>query len=123
MRIKGFLAILLLVMVVVFFLYIVKTGKQEQLPGQIEAFSSMKDKLTRANLNTLEKEIISYIAQAGETPKILNDLDRFHMISAARVDAWGKAIKYERISEERFRLISAGKDNLFKTEDDIILEY
>ena len=123
MRIKGFLAILLLVMVVVFFLYIVKTGKQEQLPGQIEAFSSMKDKLTRTNLKTLEKEITSYIVQTGETPEILNDLDRFHLISAARVDAWGKAIKYERLSEERFRLISAGKDKLFKTEDDIIVEY
>ncbi len=123
MRIKGFLAILLLVMVVVFFLYIVKTGKQEQLPGQIEAFSSMKDKLTRANLKTLEKEITYYIVQAGETPRVLDDLDRFHLISAAREDAWGKPIKYERLSEERFRLISAGKDKLFKTEDDIILEY
>lgn len=123
MRVKGFLAILLLVILVVFFLYIVKTGKHEQLPGQIEAFEGMKDKLTRANLKTLEKEITSYMAQSGESPRVLSDLDRFHLISAARVDAWGKAIKYERMSEERFRLISAGKDKLFKTEDDIILEY
>jgi len=123
MRIKGFLAIILLVMVVVFFLYVIKAGKHEQLPGQIEAFDSMKAKLTRTNLKTLERVIISYIAQAGETPQTLKDLDRFHLIAAARVDAWGKAIKYERLSEARFRLVSAGKDRRFKTEDDITSEY
>lgn len=123
MRIKGFLAILLLVIVVVFFLYVIKAGKHEQLPGQIEAFDSMKDKLTRTNLKTLERMITSYIAEVGETPRTLKDLDKFHLISAARVDAWGKAIKYERLSETRFRLVSAGKDRLFKTDDDIISEY
>ena len=123
MRIKGFLAILLLVVVVVFFLYVIKAGNQQQLPAQIEAFDSMKDKLTRTNLVTLERVITSYMAQAGETPRTLKDLDRFHLISAARVDAWGKAIKYERLSESRFRLVSAGKDRLFKTDDDIISEY
>lgn len=123
MRIKGFLAIILLVMVVVFFLYVIKAGKHEQLPGQIEAFDSMKDKLTRTNLKTLERVIISYTAQAGETPQTLKDLDSLHLIAAARVDAWGKAIKYERLSEARFRLVSAGKDRRFKTEDDITAEY
>lgn len=104
-------------------MYVMKAGNQKQLPAQIEAFGSMKDKLTRTNLKTLEKVITSYIAQVGETPRTLKDLDRFHLISAARVDAWGKAIKYERLSESRFRLVSAGKDRLFKTDDDIISEY
>ncbi len=123
MRIKGFLAILLLVMLVVFFLYVIKAGKHGQLPGQIEAFNSMKDKLTRTNLKTLERVIISHIAQKGETPQKLQDLDKFHLISAARVDAWGTIIKYKKLSETRFQLISAGKDRRFKTEDDITSEY
>lgn len=123
MKIKGFLALLMLVVIVVYFLFIFKAGKQEQLPRQIEAFQSMKDKLTRTNMTTLERIITTYIAQEGKAPKSLDDLGSLYILPTARVDAWGTAIRYERISDSRFRLISPGKDRLFNTEDDIIMEY
>jgi Ca2+/Na+ antiporter len=122
MKIKGFLVLLILTAVVVYFLFIFKSGKQEQLPGQIEAFQSMKEKLTKTNMATLERVITSYIANEGRAPETLDDLENYYLLPSARVDAWRTAIKYERISDSRFRLISAGRDRLFKTEDDIIIE-
>lgn len=114
---------LILAAIVVYFLFIFKAGKQEQLPGQIEAFQSMKEKLTKTNMTTMERVITSYIAQEGRVPKTLHDLQDFYLLPSARVDAWNTAIKYERVSDFRFRLISAGRDRIFKTEDDIIVEY
>jgi hypothetical protein len=37
-------------------------------------------------------------------------------------DSWGNKIKYERISDENYRLISAGKDKIFDTDDDIVIK-
>lgn len=123
MKIKGFLVLLILVAILVYFLFIFKSGKQEQLPGQIEAFQSMKEKLTRTNMATLERTITLYIAQEGKVPETLDALENFYPLTSAKFDAWGMTIKYEIISDSRFRLISAGRDRLFKTEDDIIMEY
>ena len=123
MKIKGFLVLLILVAVLVYFLFIFKSGKQEQLPGQIEAFQSMKEKLTRTNMAALEKAITFFIAREGKVPETLDALENFYPLTSAKFDAWGTAIKYETISDSRFRLVSAGRDRLFKTEDDITIEY
>ena len=123
MKIKGFLVLLILVAILVYFLFIFKSGKQEQLPGQIEAFQSMREKLTRANMTTLERVVTAYIAREEKAPGTLDDLENYYLLPSAKVDAWGTAIKYEAISDSRFRLVSAGRDRLFKTEDDIVMEY
>jgi len=122
MRIKGFLAILLLVSVIVFFLYIVKSGEQEQIKESVSAFSRAKVKLTSTNLKALQKEVVSYIAEHGVTPDSLADIRSTYPLTS-RSDAWGKRIKYESRSDLKFRLTSAGPDDLFGTEDDISLEY
>ncbi len=122
MKIKGFLVLLILVGILVYFLFIFKSGKQEQLPGQVEAFQSMKEKLTRTNMVTLERAITLYIAKENKVPETIDALESFYPLTSARFDAWGTAIKYEIISDSRFRLTSAGRDRLFKTEDDIVIE-
>ncbi len=122
MRIKGFLALFLLVVIIVFFLFVVRAGKQKQLPGEIESFNDMKYKLTKTNMATLEKLITTYIANEGHPPNSLKDLQGLYVISAAGVDAWGTAIKYERISASDFKLISAGRDRVFNTKDDIVVK-
>ncbi|MFQ6109530.1 MAG: hypothetical protein ACE5L7_08270 [Candidatus Aminicenantales bacterium] len=122
MKLKGFLVLLILAAVIVYFLFLFKAGRHEQLPQQIEAFQSMKEKLTRTNMTTLQRVITNYIAQEGKTPVSLDDLAKLYIIPSARVDAWGKVIKYERLSDSRFRLVSAGTDRVFETEDDIVIE-
>lgn len=122
MKIKGFLALFLLVVVIVFFLFVLRAGKQKQLPGEIESFNQVKYKLTKANMTTLERLITTYIANEGHPPNSLRDLQGLYVISAARVDAWGTAIKYEKVSDSDFQLISAGRDRVFNTKDDIVLK-
>ncbi len=123
MKIRGFMVIILLVALVVFFLYTIKSGGKKDIPEQIEAFSSAKQKLTETNISSLEKEILSYIVSYGTTPKSLDDIRFSPAITTGKWDAWGNKIKYERLSDENFRLTSSGHDGIFGTQDDIVKEY
>jgi len=123
MKIRGFMAILLLVAVVVFFLYTLKSGGNKDIPEQIAAFSSTKQKLTETNLSSLQKEVLAYIVNNGTAPQNLDDIRFSSALTTGKWDAWGNKIKYERLSEESFRLTSAGHDGTFGTKDDIISEY
>ena len=122
MKIKGFLVIFLLVVMVVVFLYVLKPGGKSRLEEQVDAFAEVKQKTTRTNLTSLEKAIDFYIAQNGKVPKDLKEMQTFSRSVYVDTDAWGNKIKYERISDENYRLISAGKDKTFNTDDDIIIK-
>jgi len=123
MKIRGFLVLLILVLVLVYFLWIAKSGGKEQVVEKVETFNKVKVKLTRANMATLERAITSFIAREGRTPKNLKELRAFHVLMTGKLDAWGTVINYERLSDDNFRLISAGGDRVFNTEDDIVLNY
>jgi len=122
MKIKGFLVIFILVVVIVFFLYVVKQGGKSQLKEQVDAFAEVKEKTTRTNLNSLEKAIDIFIAQNGRVPKDLKEIQTFSRSVYMDTDSWGNKIKYERISDSGYRLISAGKDKIFQTDDDIVVK-
>ena len=122
MKIKGFLVIIVLTAGIVYFLWMMKGGK-EQMVEEVKAYSEVKLELTKANMSTLRQAIISFIAQEGRTPESLKELKGFHGPLGANLDAWGTSIKYERLSDEDFRLISAGKDKVFNTPDDIVIDY
>ena len=123
MKIRGFMAILLLVAIVVFFLYTLKSGGDKDIPDKIAAFSSTKQKLTETNLSSLQKEILSYIVSHGTAPQSLDDIRFSAALTTGKWDAWGRKIKYERLSDENFKLTSAGFDGTFGTDDDIVKEY
>lgn len=122
MKIRGFLAVLVLAAVVVYFLWIAKAGK-DKVVEEVKVFSDTKMKLTVANMSSLAREIQSYIAMEGRTPKSLKEFRGLRTMPISALDAWGKAIKYERLSDEDFRLISAGADGEFDTSDDIAKDY
>lgn len=122
MKIRGFLVMLLLVSILVYFIWFAKTG-EEIIPEQIKKFDATKDKLTRTNMTSLNRLIDYFIATQGRTPKDLQELMRSQGIAGAQYDGWGKVMKYEKISDENFRLVSAGHDGTFNTEDDIVVEY
>jgi hypothetical protein len=119
---KGFLVIFLLVVIVVFFLYVVKRGGKSHIKEQVDAFAEVKDKTTRTNMSSLEKAIDIFIAQNGRVPKDLREIQTFSRSVYVDTDSWGNKIKYERISDENYRLISAGKDKIFDTDDDIVIK-
>ncbi len=123
MKIRGFLALLVLVLAIVYFLWIVKARKESNVVEEIRAFNKAKFNVTKANMTTLKSTIISFIAEEGRTPMSLEELQTFRPQISGMIDVWGTKIKYVRVSDLRFRLISAGKDRVFKTEDDIALDY
>ena len=121
MKIKGFLVIFLLVVILVFFLYVVKRDGKSRLEGQVDAFAEVKEETTRTNLSSLEKAIDIFIAQNGRIPDDLKEIQTFGRSVYVDTDSWGNKIKYEKISDANFRLISAGKDKTFNTDDDIVI--
>ena len=54
MKIRGFLVILMLAAIIVFFLYTMKSGGEKDIPEQIEAFSRAKEK-NRVKIAEAEK--------------------------------------------------------------------
>lgn len=123
MKAKGFLAILLLAVVIIFFLYLVKGKKQEHIKESVEAFSQAKQTLTETNMKTLQRVVTSFTAEKGQVPESLDELQMNVPLITGKLDGWGREIRYQKLDELRFRLTSAGHDGTFDTEDDIVVEY
>ena len=123
MRFRGFMVILLLVMVITFYLYIVKTGEHEAIQETVSAFDRAKHQLTETNMKSLERLIILYTAEHGAFPARLEDVSSLGSMTTGNKDAWGRKFKYERLSDLKFRLTSSGADLQFGTEDDISKEF
>lgn len=119
---KGFLAVFIVATAIVFLLWVAKTGKQRIIP-EVEKYRQAELELTKVNMTSLERVIVGFIAEEGRTPNDLRELRALRALLSANLDAWGTAIKYERLSDENFRLISAGKDKAFNTSDDIVLNH
>ena len=122
MKIRGFLVVLVLAAVAVYFLWIAKTGEKQVLE-KVEMFSKVKQEVTKINMDSLSKDILTFVTQEGRTPKDFKELRKYHALLPVGLDGWGTAIKYERLSSDDFRLISAGKDKTFNTSDDIVIDY
>lgn len=123
MKIRGFMAILLMASVIVLALYIVKTGEKGMIEEKVSAFDRAKHQLTEVNMQSLERLITMYSAQHGDLPKSLDDLSVLGPMTTGKKDAWSREFKYEGISDLNFRLTSSGPDLRFGTEDDIVKEF
>jgi hypothetical protein len=122
MKLRGLLVLLVLGAGIVFLLWMMKGGK-EQVPREVKAYGEIRLEMTKANMATLKTTIFMFITEQGRTPKNLEELKAFNRQLGANLDAWGTAIRYEKLSDENFSLISAGGDRLFNTPDDIVLRY
>jgi len=123
MRAKGLMTAFVLVPAIVYLLWFTKTGKKTNLEMVVDRGLQAQAELTKVNMQSLQKIVLTYIANEGQTPKTLQDLRTAGLLMAGAVDAWGKSVRYERISDSSFRLTSTGKDGLLATADDIVLEY
>ncbi len=131
MKIRGFLIIIVLAAGLLYLLWMNQGGKEqlpkqggkEQLPLPVRAYRAAELQSTKANMQSLRTEIFMFSAEEGRTPKDLKELKEYSGRPGADLDAWGTTIRYKRLSDEHFRLISAGKDRTFNTADDLVLEY
>jgi hypothetical protein len=121
-KFRGFLAIVIISVAVVYFLWVAKAGKDKVIE-EVKAFSGAKLQLTQANMTNLAKEIQTFMAMQGRAPSNIKEIQMLRRIPLGILDNWGTTVKYEKQSDEDFRLISAGPDRTFGTEDDIIKDY
>lgn len=124
MKIRGLLIGVLLAMVAVYFIFFTKVADDKGgLEIEVDKYLQTKIKLTAVNLESLSREVLSYAAEGDGLPDTLEALRRFHPTAGALPDAWGRKIRYERLSDSSFRLRSAGPDGAFETEDDIVKDF
>jgi len=122
MKMRGFLVLFIVACAVVYLLWMARTGKEKTLKD-VKAYDQTQVELTKVNMTGLRQAVETFIAQEGRTPENLKEMQRINPVPVVSLDAWGTAIKYERLSDDNFRLTSAGKDKAFGTSDDIIITY
>ena len=123
MKLRGFLVIIILGAAIYLVLHYVESGADSDLPEKIQSINRVGDTTTEMNMKTLQREIVSFMTEFGDTPQ---NLERIHMTKPwlkGMADAWGTPFDYRRVDDSRFILRSAGKDMKFDTADDIVLEY
>jgi len=125
MKFRGLLIGLLLVLVAVYAIFFTKTqkGGKAGLEIMVDKYLESKITLTEANIGALSREILSFAAEGEGLPENLGALRRFHPTAGSTPDAWGRSIRYERLSDSSFRLRSAGPDGVFDTADDIVRDF
>lgn len=125
MKIRGLLIIVMLGAVVVYFIYFAKMGNDKGvLQTEVEQFAKTKVKLTEVNMESLARVILGYATGEQGLPEDLKQFQRSRpSLGMGLLDAWGRAIKYEKISDTAFRLRSAGPDGVYDTADDIVKEF
>jgi hypothetical protein len=122
MKFRGLTLILLIGAALVFFLYVMKTEDKENIKEQVGMFSTAKTKLTKSNMEQAKKMIIAFVSVNGRLPDDLRQMKNMNPMFTGGFDAWGNVVKFEKLSNDNFRLRSSGPDQIFQTEDDIIVE-
>jgi hypothetical protein len=123
MRIRGLFIGLILALLVVYLLWFVKTGKKSRIEKVVDRYTEAKIDLTRVSMASLEKVIVTFMGSEGRAPESLQELRSLRIGLSAAIDGWGRNIRYEKLSDSSFRMLSAGQDGIFDTSDDIVSEY
>jgi hypothetical protein len=124
MKFRGMIIGVLLALVAGYFIFFAKVADHKGgLAIEVDKYLEAKIKLTGVNLESLSREVLSYAAEGDGLPDSLQALRRFHPTAGALPDAWGKLIRYEKLSDSSFRLRSAGPDGVFETADDIVKDF
>jgi hypothetical protein len=124
MKIRGLLIGILLAMVAAYFIFFTKVADDKGgLEIMVDKYLQAKIDLTAVNLESISRQVLTYAADGQGLPESLDVLGRSRPMGAAVLDAWGRKIRYERLSDTSFRLRSAGPDGSFETEDDIVKDF
>ena len=124
MKVRGLLIGILLALVAAYAIFFTKVADNKSgLAIEVDKYLESKIKLTTVSLESLAHEVLVYASDGQDLPESLEALRRFHPTAGALPDAWGHKIRYERLSDDSFRLRSAGPDGVFDTPDDIVKDF
>jgi hypothetical protein len=124
MKARGLALGVLLAAVAVYFIFFTKVADDKGgLEIMVDKYAESKVDLTGTQLESLSRAVLSFAAEGQGLPGSLDALRRAHPAAASITDAWGRKIRYERLSDDAFRLTSAGPDGAFGTADDIVKDF
>jgi hypothetical protein len=121
MKIRGLVLAVLLAAVAAYFIIFTKVADDKSgLEIMVDKYAEAKVDLTAADLESLARAVLEFAADGEGLPASLDALRRTNPAASGRADAWGRRVRYEKLSEDSFRLTSAGPDGAFGTADDIV---
>jgi hypothetical protein len=121
MKMRGLILGVLLAVVAGYFIFFTKVSDDKGgLEIMVDKYLETKIELTGTNLEALAREVLSFATGGEGLPETLEALRGFHPTAGSTPDAWGRKIRYERLSDSSFRLTSSGPDGAFGTGDDIV---
>ncbi|HPW19155.1 MAG TPA: type II secretion system protein GspG [Candidatus Aminicenantes bacterium] len=121
MKIRGLALGALLAAVAAYFIFFTKAADRKGgLEIMVDKYGQAKVDLAGADLESLGRVVLEYASGGEGLPDSLEALRRYNPAAGARTDPWGRPIRYEKLSEDSFRLTSAGPDGAFGTADDIV---
>jgi hypothetical protein len=124
MKARGLALGVLLAAVAVYFIFFTKVADDKGgLEIMVDKYAESKIDLTGTQLESLSRAVLSFAAEGQGLPGSLDALRGAHPSAASVTDAWGRKIRYERLSDDAFRLTSAGPDGAFGTSDDIVKDF
>jgi len=124
MKARGLVLGVLLAAVAAYFIFFTKAADDKGgLEIMVDKYAKAKVDLTGTNLESLARVILEFGAAGEGLPASLDALRRASPAASVAADAWGRRIRYERLSDDAFRLTSAGPDGAFGTGDDISKDY
>jgi hypothetical protein len=124
MKARGLVLGVLLAALAAYFIFFTKAADHKGgLEIMADKYAQAKVDLTGTNLESLARVILTFAAEGEGLPASLDELRRASPAASAAADAWGRRIRYERLSDDAFRLTSAGPDGAFGTADDIAKDY
>lgn len=95
-------------------------GEQSALERMVDTPQRSKNTLILSQISAIENAINSYFMDRNEYPEIMDQLIPQYLRTESHItDPWGTPFALENDESLNLYLISAGRDTIFGTEDDI----
>jgi len=119
--VKKFLFITIIFLLLVFSSGCDKSeGEQSALERMVDTPQRSKNTLILSQISAIENAINSYFMDNNEYPEIMDQLIPYYLRTESHIiDPWGTPFTLENDENLNLYLISAGRDTIFGTEDDI----
>ncbi len=95
-------------------------GEQSALEKMVDTPQRSKNTLIMPQISAIENALNSYFTDNNEYPASMDELVPQYLKSKSHTtDPWGTPFKLEYDEVQNLYLVSAGRDTIFGTEDDI----
>jgi len=123
MKIKmSFISVaIVLIVVLLIFVFFMKSGNEKNgidAGSGRQAIDKAKNVSAEVDISSIKSALSLYMSSNGYLPESLNQLTPRYL-RRMPTDPWGRDFKYEKLNERECAIISAGKDGIFNSSDDI----